>query len=129
MSVFIDVLYADLSRQRVPFDQGDTLSKSDVQAIVVQTDEDNGKLRNIASCMGFDHYALCQKIDNGQQHVMLFGWDDGDYVWRRLTNHRDIDARVSVDAPIGCLHLIFRGLSVDQEKWKEVVRVIDKEML
>jgi hypothetical protein len=125
----VEVLYADLSRKTVPLDQLDILLKSEVLAIVVRTDEETGKLRNIAFSHGFAKYALCQKQDGGQPWIMLFGWDDGDFKWRRLSNSHDIDALREVPMPIGCLHVIFEGQSVPRSKWTTALQVLNDEML
>ncbi len=124
MSIEVEVLYADLTTRRVPLDQVDILPKSEVISIVVQTDQETGKRKNITWKFGFDHYALCQKEDMGQKWVALLGWDDGDFVWRRLTNTHDIDARIEADLPIGCLNVIFRGQSVTPAKWKEAEAIL-----
>lgn len=127
--VEVEVLYVDLSRQRVPLDQVDTLPKDKVLAIIVQTDEEEGKKRNIVWKFGFDHYALCQRETEGQPWVMLHGWDDGDYIWRRLSNTQDADGRREVDAPLGCMNVIFRGQSVTDAEWKVAEKLLYKEII
>jgi len=104
MTVEVEVLYANMTTQRAPFDQVDTLPKSQVLSIVVQTDQERGKKKNIAWSHGFDHYALCQKEDARQKWISIIGWDDGDFTWRRTTNVHDIDAKIAVDIPLGCMH-------------------------
>lgn len=125
----VEVLYADLSRKRVQLDQIASVSKAGILAIVIQTDEEIGKKRNIVWSSGFDHYALCQKKDNGQEHIMLFGWDDGDFTWRRVTNPHDNDAKEKVDMPIGCFNVIFHGENIPVKKWETALEILNKEIL
>ena len=125
----VEVLYADLSRSRVVLSDIESLPKSRVLAIAVQTDQETDKLKNIVTTHGFDHYALCQKKDHGQIHIMLFGWDDDNFVWRRVTNVHDIDARKEVDIPLGCLNVIFHGEDVPIATWKKALRIFNKEIL
>jgi len=125
----VEVLYADLSKQRVEIEQADTILKSGVLSIVVQTDEEEGKKQNIAWSVGFDNYALCRRETEGRLWIMLHGWDDGDYVWRRLSNVHDNDARREVDAPLGCMNIIFRGQTIPDAKWAKAAKIIEKDML
>jgi hypothetical protein len=125
----VEVLYADLTRQVASLDKVDTLPKGEVLAIVVQTDQETGKKKNIAMTFGFDKYALCLKQDAGQQHVMLVGWDDNDFKWRRVSNPHDIDALREVPMPLGCLHVIFQGQQIPDAQWLKAVEVLDKEIL
>lgn len=125
----VEVLYSDLKSLKASLDNLDALPKDGVLAIVVRTDEEEGKLRNITFSQGFDKYALCQKQDGGQTWIMLFGWDDGDFKWRRLSNVHDIDAIREVDMPLGCLHAVFQGQQVTDAKWKTALTTLNAEML
>lgn len=129
MSIEVEVLYADLSRATVPIEGIEALSQDGVLAIVVRDSAVEGKKRNIAEIHGFDHYAFCERTAMGQPWIALFGWDDGDFMWRRTSNHLDIDARDKVDLPFGCMHMIFRGQDVLDVYWKQALRIMDKEML
>ena len=124
----VEVLYADLSRVCVPYEERDTLSLAAVLAVAVRESDVEGKKRNIAVAHGFDNYALCERTMNGQPWVALYSWDDGDFVWRRTSNHLDIDARVPVVVPLGCMHMTFVGQDVSDDEWQEAVRIMDKEM-
>ncbi len=124
----VEVLYADLSRVDVPLDEVDKLLKSEVLAIVVKDDTQVGKLQNIVDRMGFDRYALCQRVEDGQPQVMLVGWDSGDFVWRRLSNPHDSDARREVPMPIGCMHVAFEGQKVSAAVWTQAEAIL-KDMI
>jgi len=124
----VEVLYADLTRQRKPLDEIDQLSTDGVLFIVVQTDEEEGKLRNIVACFGKDFYALCRQRIGGEDHIMLFGWDEDDFVFRRLTKIHEDSARRQVDAPLGVMHMIFSGRGVGEDVWKQAQDIFSKEM-
>ena len=57
---------------------------------------------------------------------MLYGWDGDDFIWRRECT--DCENRVVVDAPIGTMHVIFRGISVSPEDWIKAEAIIAKEI-
>ncbi|MCZ6775260.1 MAG: hypothetical protein O7D34_02245 [Ignavibacteria bacterium] len=127
--VEVGVLYADLSRVIVPYAEKDTLSLVAVLALVVRDNAVEGKKRNITAKWGYDNYALCEGIENGQPWVEIYPWDNGDYVRRRMSNHLDVDARVMVDVPLGCMHMIFRGQDISDADWVEALRILEKEIL
>lgn len=127
--VEVEILYADLSRVSVPIAEVETLSQAAVLAVVVRDNAVEGKRKNIAVASGFDNYAFCHRITNGQPWVALFSWDDGDFVWRRTSNHLDNDARLPVDLPLGCMHIIFRGQDVPEIVWAQALSILDKEIL
>lgn len=124
--VYVEILYKDLTRKRVPISDIDQLPKDNVLFISIQTDLREGKEKNISSCFGFDNYAIAQKRDNSDDWFMLFGWDEGDFVWRR--EREDCVNRVVVDALIGTMHVIFRGVQVPSEVWGKAKAIIDGEM-
>lgn len=125
----VEVLYADLSKVKVPYSKKDTLFLAAVQALVVRDTAVEGKKGNIATAWGFDNYALCERIAGGQLWIEIYSWDDGDFVWRRTSNHLDIDARVPATLPLGSMHMIFVGQDIPDEDWKEALRILEKEIL
>ncbi len=125
----VEVLYADLTRQRVPFADIDQLRKSGVLCIAVQTDAEEGKRRNVAIAFGKDRYAICQRRGGSQDWAMLCGWDDGDFVWRRLENVHELTARSPVDPPLGVPHIVFDGEHVDAAKWERALEIWNGEIL
>ncbi len=127
--ITVEVLYADLSRDSVPISQVGSLAKTEVLAIVVKTDDEVGPLQNIAMTMGHDKYALFLRRDGGQDRIMLTGWDDDAFVWRRLTNVHDVDARQEVSIPSGHMHMVFEGQSVTPEVWDQAMIIFNDEML
>ncbi|TDI73859.1 MAG: hypothetical protein E2O82_05090 [Betaproteobacteria bacterium] len=125
----VDVLYADLSRQRVLFENKENLSTIDVLALTIQTDEEVGKLRNIAVSHGFDYYALCWGIQHSQLWVEIYQWDDGDFMRRRASNPHDADAKNEFLVPLACKHIVFHGVEVTDAEWAKALKIMDKEML
>jgi len=129
MNIEIEVLYVGNSRVIVPYAEKDNLSLAAVHGLVVRDSDIEGKRRNIAAKWGYDNYALCDGINNGQRWIEIYPWDDGDFVRRRLSNHLDADARTITDVPLGCMQMIFRGQSVPNADWIEALRILEKEIL
>lgn len=126
--ICVKVMYSDLTIRSEFLEDIEKLPKDNVLFILVEDNTREGKLKNITSCHGFDNYALCQRRDNSQDWVMLFGWDEDDYIWRRTSECEDCKDRVLVDAPIGINHVLFRGGSVSQQIWPDACAKFDVEM-
>ena len=129
MAIYVEVLYADLTRQRKPIGEIDQLPTDGVLCIAVQTDAEQGKRKNIAVASGKDTYAFCQRRAEGQDWIMLCGWDDGDFAWRRLENVHELTARREVNAPLGCMRMIFNGQHVEADVWARAQEIFDGEIL
>lgn len=126
----VEVMYSDLSIQRESLDDIDKLPKDNVLFILITTTEEVGKLRNIVMCSEKDNYALCQKRNLGSDWIMLFGWDDDDFLWRKTTDpHTGCNYRDVVDAPFGFMHVIFRGVQVKARVWEEAKELFNQEMV
>ena len=123
------VMYADLTIQKELLEDIGKLPKDKVLFLLVEDDERKGKLKNIAACHGFDNYALCRRRDNSYDWVMLFGWDEDDFVWRRISKCKECPNREVVDMPVGIMHVIFRGGNVSTEKWTEAKAKFNSEMI
>jgi len=124
--IYINVLYKDLTFKSESIDNVGNLPKDNVLFIKLRTDTRDGKLANISQVHGFDNYALLSKRDRDDNWYMLYGWDDDEYIWRRECN--ECENREIVDAPIGIMHVIFRGGAVSTEVWKKAEVIINKEM-
>ncbi len=99
-----------------------------VLAISVRDTEIDGKQANISFTFGFDNYCLARKQSDGKDFVMLFGWDDDQYVWRQVGCQGCFE-RADVDPPLGVMHVIFRGKSVSKEAWLAAEIRLNDEML
>ena len=117
--ISITVLYKDLTSKKVPIDQIDTLPKDDVLFIKLSSDA-----RNISQIIGYDNYAVLKKHTEGDDWFMLYGWDTDEYIWRRECS--ECENREVVDAPIGTMHVIFRGVAVTDAKWKKALLETNK---
>ena len=124
--IWITVLYTDLTSQKTPIDKISDLPKDGVLFIKLSTDTREGKFANISHVMKFDNYAVLSKKTGGDYWYMLFGWNDDDYIWRRECT--ECVNREVVDAPIGTMHVIFRGASVSDKIWKQAMLKVDKEL-
>lgn len=126
--VYVKVMYSDLTIQSELLEDIGKLSKDQVLFILIEDSKREGKLKNISACHGFDHYALCTKRDNSQDWIMLFGWNEDDFIWRRVSECDGCPDRIEVDMPIGIMHTIFRGSAVSTEVWKEALMKFNSEM-
>lgn len=127
--LYVVVLYSDLTIKKELLSEIEKLSKDNVLFILVEDAEREGKLKNVTSCFNFDHYALCQKRDLSQDWIMLFGWWKNDFVWRRITECDSCNTSQVVNAPVGCMHVIFHGVDVEQDVWNEAQRIFNEEMI
>ncbi|MBU1173011.1 MAG: hypothetical protein KKD44_25905 [Proteobacteria bacterium] len=126
--VYVEVLYSDLSRQRVPIDEIDTLPKDSVLFISVLA-SDGEKFRRLTASFSFDHYALCRRKSGGVDWIMLSGWDDGDFIWRKAANPWNPAGRLDEGPPLGCMHVVFNGVHVAPEVWKEAQGLFTEDSL
>jgi len=125
----VKVMYSNLKIQTELLSEVDKLPKDNVLFILVEDTEREGKNKNISMIHTFDSYALCQKTVSGQPWIMLVGWDDDDFIWRRADKCEGCENRQIVDMPIGVMHVIFRGVSVTNKVWEKALAKFDKEMV
>jgi hypothetical protein len=123
--MFIEVLYSDLKREKVSFEDIESLPKNNVLFMLV-TNTDG---INITSGFGFDHYAFCHKKNNGGDWVCINGWDYGEFVWRRLLNANEHGSTEEVAPPLGCMNVVFEGVQVDDETWEAATIIFNEEMI
>ncbi|GAG86801.1 unnamed protein product, partial [marine sediment metagenome] len=66
---------------------------------------------------------------NKGKWILLCGWDNSDWQWRRLENPWEDTAFYTADyLPLGCLNIVFHGVDVSPDKWNEAVQLFDAEM-
>ena len=78
--VHITVLYGDLTSQKVPINQINSLPKDNVLFIRLSTDLRTGVAGNISQINGFDNYAVLHRKKDGDDWYMLCGWDEDDFI-------------------------------------------------
>ncbi len=129
--IYVEVMYSDLTRKRMPIKDIGQLPKDNVLfiAVLAPDPEKEGKLRRIVVSFSKDHYALCVRKWNNVAWVLLFGWDDHDFVWRRTVNPWEPQSRLQSEPPLGCMHTIFNGLAVSPEVWQEAQGLIATEVV
>ena len=125
----VKVMYSDLKIQTKPLAEVDQLPNDKVLFILVEDTEREGKNKNITMIHTFDSYALCQKTEGGQVWVMLSGWDDDDFVWRRVEKCDGCNNRQMVDMPIGVMHVTFKGVSVSNKVWEKALKKFNEKMV
>lgn len=126
MTVYVEILYMNLTIKKRTIGQIGKLPKDNVLFILVKDTEREGKMQNIASCHGFDYYALCRKRNNSQDWLMLFGWDEDDFIWKRYSKCDGCKPREVVAPPLGVMHVIFQGGSASQEDWEKAKKIINE---
>lgn len=134
----VAVMYVDpvdlttTSIQRAELNEIDVLVATygiaNVLAISVRDTAIDGKQANIAFVFGLDNYCLARKQSGGKDFVMLFGWDDDQYVWKQV-DCRGCKVSEAVDPPLGVMHTIFRGKGVSPEAWATAEIRLNAEML
>lgn len=125
---YIEVMYSDLRSQRVPIEEIDELPKDNVLFITVLAPDQEGKLKRLVARFEFDHYSFGVRKRGGVDWVMLFGWDDDDFVWRKTANPWNPVGRLDEGPPLGCLHVVFNGVHVSSEVWGSARALFAKEV-
>jgi hypothetical protein len=135
--MFIEILYADLSRQRVPVEEVDKLPKTGVLAIILSCqDSDNPRVtidgvgyRRLTQKAGYDFYYLLKYWDDGSWWYGFEGRDSENLVAFRKDSAKPFaDGSLRVEHPrYNCWSLVFEGQNVDDETWAEA-KTTFKEM-
>ncbi len=125
---FIRVLYSNLEWIEKTLEEIDQLPKDNVLFILIRTDEEEGALANISFAHSKDNYALCTKRNQSADWVMLFGWDDDDFVWRKTTCVHCPGSKLIANPPLGVMHVVFRGVAVDTETWETANQIFNDEV-
>lgn len=129
MSIEVEVMYADLSRQRVPLAEADSLSRDGVLFIILSAPADrlprkDGK-RRVMQAYGDDYYFLLREPGR----FMLEGWSERDWTWKY---ERDPFKVISfAPGPPGLPDgaLIFVGKQIDEDTWhNKAIPLFDAEM-
>lgn len=120
----IEIMYKGGIFKRQVLSKIDRLPKNNVLFITawITDPEKKGGLKKLTTKSGFDHYSVCYKNQSGYDWVLLYGWDDDDFTWRN-----EINKRQDVDAPLGCLHAVFRGVGVSERDWKKAMKTYDSK--
>lgn len=128
MTTTIEILYADLTRQKETLEDVAKLKHHDVLFMIAKDEEIEGKQGNIDSAFGSDWYALCEKRDGGQTWIAILPFDNGYFVWRQ-TNCSGCKGREEVHIPLAPMHTIFQGAKVDEKTWEKAERIFNEEMI
>ena len=130
----IEIMYADLSRVRVPLSEAHTLNRTDVLFMILSAETRKGKSRRVIDGKHYrrryqwtqeDNYALLFK----GSEVACWSWSIGEHDWISLDDP-DADTRpMRADAPyLPPGALVFEGVQVTGSRWIEAVEIFEAEM-
>jgi hypothetical protein len=135
-TMFIEVLYADLSRQRVPVAEADKLPKTGVLAVVLSCPDpekpratiDGVGYRRIAQKHRYDYYYLLKYMDDGSFWYGLEGRGNENLVSFRKDSEKPLNASsLRKEHPrYNCWSLVFEGQHVDEKTWAKAVEVFEE---
>lgn len=127
MALFLEVMYADRTRVRVPIAEADTLRRTGVLFMVLSAETRPAESRRVIDGKHYrrryewhqeDNYAL---LIQGRE-VACWSWSIGEHDWISLDDP-DADTRpMRADAPyLPPGTLVFEGAQVSQEAWDDAV--------
>lgn len=128
-NIEIEIIYSNLSKERVALEKIDQLLKDNVLivAVLAPDPEKEGKTKKIIVKHSFDHYALCLRAWDSAEWIMLYGWNDGDVVWTNTSSpFQSTNSRREEAPPFGCFHVVFNGIQVSTEKWKRAKEILNQ---
>ncbi len=128
MSIEIEVMYSDFSRQRVPLEQVQNLRNDGVLFIIASANDTirprlNGR-RRTQEKFGKDWYYL----RNEAGLLEIGGWDLQDYKQIRIDDPWGSKLYASQPLWLSGGSVVFEGGHIPDEKWSEALRVFYAEM-
>ena len=135
--MFIEVLYADLSRQRVPIEQAGDLPNTGILAMILScVDEEKPRVtidgvgyRRRAQAHGKDFYYLLHYTDEGKDWYAIEARDRSEFAAFYAVQSPWSEFAFRKEHPrYGCFMLVFEGVNVSDEAWAEAVELFEKEV-
>lgn len=129
MTLEIEVMYADLSRVRVPLDETKTLKRTGVLSIVLSAPrEPRSATDRVMAVWDEDHYGVYV----AKRYCALFKWGDKEMTYPLKLRATPFANPKRLKKPPGCLApegtLFFKGAQVDEETWAKACRILEDEM-
>jgi len=133
----IEVLYADLSRQRFPVEEADKLTKTEVLGMIFSCPDevkprvviDGVGYRRRAQALGKDFYYLLHYKDEGKDWYAIEARDRTEFAKFHTVQRPWSKFAFRKEHPrYGCFMLVFEGAHVSNEKWAEAIELFDKEI-
>ncbi len=125
--MFIEILYSDLSRQRVPIEEADQLPKTGVLAVIISCSDDiRPRLdgyRRVVQGVGKDFYYLL----NYNDMYALDSRDESDLI-RFFKKESPWDVYYKDHPEYTCSMLVFEGEYVPDVVWQEALKIFNDEM-
>ena len=113
---------------RAPLDAIKHIPRTGILFIIVSCEDTkkprlNGRRRLCQKC-GRDWYTLIVR----KNHVMLSGWDDGDFEWKRLSDPWAEEATTKPDHLPMAHSITFEGIFIEPDEWKKAIAQFMAEM-
>lgn len=133
--MFIEVLYSDLTTERVAIDQAHTIAQTGVLAIIIScVDEekprkiiDNVGYRRVVQSLGKDFYYLLRYTDDGDVWYALDSRDRSDFVVFSKSGN-PWNANREEHPRYSCFMVTFEGEQVSDEIWDQAMVIFEKEV-
>ena len=113
---------------RKPLDDIDDIPRTGILFIIISCeDKDRPRLngrRRLCEAKCHDWYTLIIRKNN----VMLAGWDDGDFEWKRLTDPWAESATTKPNHLPLAKAITFEGIFIQPDEWKKAVDQFMTEM-
>jgi hypothetical protein len=133
--MFIEVLYSDLTKERVAIDQAHTMRQTGVLAIIIScvdnekprvTYDDVG-YRRLAQKFGKDFYYLLTYTDGGDEWYGIDARDRSDFQkFYKHGNPWEVD--IEKHPHYSCFMITFEGEQVTDKVWDESMIIFEKEV-
>ena len=114
---------------RTPIDDVDSIPRTGVLFVIISCEDLvkprlNGR-RRLCEAHGRDWYTLVVRGEN----VMLAGWDDGDFVWKKIVDPW-VEASTTRPDHLPLVHpaITFKGEFVEKGEWEKALKQFNDEM-
>ena len=136
--MFIEVLYSDLTRKRVPVREADALPKINVLAVILSApDSDKPRIfidgqgyRRLDQAIENDYYYLLKYWDDNSWWYTIEGINAGDFPhFHKNSKSPFSDCSLRIEHPrFNCWTLIFEGIRIEDSKWEGALEIFNKNM-
>lgn len=127
--IFVEILYSDLTRQRVPIQEVHSLVRTGVLAIIISAPDDikprlNG-YRRVAEATGKDFYYIIIQDDR----VGIDSRDEFERIQFYQKNDPLGPCGYVMEHPLYAgKNYMFEGKAVPEDKWQEALEIFNKDM-
>lgn len=134
--IFVEVMYADRTRQRVKAEAANTLPKTGVLFMITSAvDAVSPRVRGVRRVderQGYDHYYVIDGPTEAPDGVEVGGWDD---LQRRVVNRSDPFAPVDISRKypekpwwVDDRAIVFEGVRISDAEWAAALDEFQRDM-